>query len=309
MGHGGMSVGRQFDQQHARTPTWPPAGGDDVVVHSTLARRPVPSPLSSRRPLVIAHRGASKSAPEHTLAAYRAAIEQGADGVECDVRLTADGVPVCVHDRRVDRTSDGIGVVSALELADLETLDFAARTAGAVAADGTEPDRDRAGVLTLERLLGLVADAGRPLEIAIETKHPTRYAGLVERRVVETLRRFDLLAPRDGRSTARIMSFSPLGLRRVRELAERVPTVLLLDRVPLRLRDGRLPAGVSVVGPSIEALHEHPHYVERAHARGHGVHVWTVNAPEDVAFCYELGVEAVITDRPLAARTLLSSLI
>jgi glycerophosphoryl diester phosphodiesterase len=259
--------------------------------------------------VVIAHRGASLSAPEHTLAAYRTAIEQGADGVECDVRLTADGHPVCVHDRRVDRTSNGMGVVSTLELADLETLDFAARAPGPATASGVEPDADRSGVLTLDRLLTLVCESGRPLEIAVETKHPTRYAGLVERRVVESLRSFDLLRPTPGRPTARIMSFSPIGLRRVRDLAADLPTVLLLDRLPLRLRDGRLPVGASVAGPSIEALREHPDYVQRAHARGHRVHVWTVNAPEDVALCHRLGVDAIITDRPLAVRTLLASMI
>src|SRR5215510_13176508 len=73
---------------------------------------------------VVAHRGASEDAPEHTLAAYRRAIEDGADALECDVRLTADGHLVCVHDRRVNRTSNGRGAVSALELADLATLDF-----------------------------------------------------------------------------------------------------------------------------------------------------------------------------------------
>lgn len=73
---------------------------------------------------VVAHRGASEDAPEHTLAAYRKAIEYGADALECDVRLTADGHLVLVHDRRVNRTSNGRGAVSALELADLAALDF-----------------------------------------------------------------------------------------------------------------------------------------------------------------------------------------
>lgn len=73
---------------------------------------------------VVAHRGASEEAPEHTLAAYRKAIEDGADALECDVRLTADGHLVCVHDWRVNRTSNGRGAVSALELADLAALDF-----------------------------------------------------------------------------------------------------------------------------------------------------------------------------------------
>ena len=66
------------------------------------------------RPLVIAHRGASADVPEHTLAAYERAIEVGADGLECDVRLTRDGHLVCIHDRTLDRTSTGTGSVSSL---------------------------------------------------------------------------------------------------------------------------------------------------------------------------------------------------
>ena len=76
-------------------------------------------------PQVVAHRGASHDPPEHTLGAYVRAIEAGADALECDVRMTADGHLVCVHDRRVDRTSNGRGRVSALELAQLEGLDWA----------------------------------------------------------------------------------------------------------------------------------------------------------------------------------------
>jgi len=78
----------------------------------------------SSAPQVVAHRGASEDEPEHTLAAYVAAVAAGADALECDVRLTADGHLVCVHDRRVDRTSNGRGVVSGLELAQLEGMDW-----------------------------------------------------------------------------------------------------------------------------------------------------------------------------------------
>ena len=76
-------------------------------------------------PLVVAHRGPSAAHAEHTLAAYELALTEGADALECDVRLTRDGVLVCVHDRRIDRVSDGRGVLSTLELADLTDLDFA----------------------------------------------------------------------------------------------------------------------------------------------------------------------------------------
>src|SRR3712207_2382481 len=113
---------------------------------------------------VVAHRGASEDAPEHTLAAYTKAIEDGADALECDVRLTADGHLVCVHDRRINRTSNGRGAVSALELADLATLDFGSwKTRDAWKGRDEEPDwehrpedREATSVLTLERLLELV---------------------------------------------------------------------------------------------------------------------------------------------------------
>src|SRR5205085_3107659 len=114
--------------------------------------------LGGRAPmtLVVAHRGSSGVLAEHTVRAYERAIDDGADALECDVRLTRDGVLVCVHDRRVDRTSSGRGVVSTLELADLAELDF-----GSWHRSGQEaPDMDRRQVLTLEKLLETVADCG-----------------------------------------------------------------------------------------------------------------------------------------------------
>lgn len=252
---------------------------------------------------VIAHRGASEEVPEHTLAAYLQALVDGADGLECDVRLTADGVLVCVHDRKVDRTSNGSGPVSTLELADLRGLDFGSwKDTWSDFEDPEEPDRDRAEVLTLDRLLGLIVDSDREVELLIETKHPSRYAGLVERRLVETLDWHGLAHPRLGSSSpVKVMSFSQLSLRRMRQLAPSLRTVLLMDRVPVRFRDGSLPNGVSTAGPSIEILRAHPHYVERVHSEGHQVHVWTVNRFADVDLCADLGVEAIITDRPKRA--------
>ncbi|MDQ1748671.1 MAG: glycerophosphoryl diester phosphodiesterase [Frankiaceae bacterium] len=256
-------------------------------------------------PQVVAHRGASDDAAEHTLAAYRHAIASGADALECDVRLTRDGVLVCVHDRRVDRTSDGRGVVSALELADLAELDFSSWHPSRVEAPDLEhgPDDVDRRVLTLERLLETVADCGRRVEVAIETKHPTRYAGLVELTLVELLARFGLDRPdADGGSPARVMSFASSSLRRVRDLAPAVPTVYLMQRVPLRLRDGVPPGPADAVGPSLRALRAFPAYIERSHAHGVPVHVWTVDEPADVDYVVGLGVDVLITNRPAAVR-------
>ncbi|MER8186679.1 glycerophosphodiester phosphodiesterase [Kitasatospora sp. NPDC094015] len=243
---------------------------------------------------VIAHRGSSAALPEHTLEAYRLAIEEGADGLECDVRLTADGELVCVHDRTVARTSDGRGTVSAMTLAQLGELDFGSWK--------SPQDPSPAPVLTLAQLLELVADSGRRIELAIETKHPTRYAGRVEAELLKMLDRFGLLpgaATGPDGSTVRIMSFSELALHRIRRAAPAVPTVYLLERrLPLLGRTAALPGGARIAGPGIELVRRNPGLVPALRKAGHQVHVWTVDEPADVELCLELGVEALITNRP-----------
>jgi len=292
-------------------------------------RRTTPIPrIPPSRPLAAAHRGASGLVAEHTELAYQAAIDSGADALECDVRLTRDGHLVCVHDRTVNRTSDGAGPVSEMDLARLDALDFSSwyDTTSAEWPDATDhrlrnepylagvaPDRYTAGgVLTLETLLGLVRDASREVRLLVETKHPTRYAGLVEKELVRVLRRFGWAgrpwevterasvrrraAHPDGRVS--VMSFAPVALRRVRLLAPDLPTVLLMDRLMRGRRDGGLPAGVGVAGPGLEVLVADPGYVARAHARGNRVYVWTVDRLADIDYVIGLGVDVVITNRP-----------
>lgn len=246
---------------------------------------------------MIAHRGASSERAEHTLAAYQRAIEQGADALECDVRLTADGHVVCVHDRRIDRTSDGKGIVSAKTLDQLQRHDFGSWWTGS--EDEPDYDEERQTVLTLERLLDLATSYDRPVRLAIETKHPNRYGGYLEDRVVETLEQFGLAhPPRDGSSPVVMMSFSEIAMRRVRLRAPSMPTVFLMERVPLRFRMGALPYRAAVGGPGLEIIRKHPDYVERLHAAGRRVFVWTVDDAADVDFCRDLGVDAVISNRP-----------
>jgi glycerophosphoryl diester phosphodiesterase len=79
-----------------------------------------------------------------------------------------------------------------------------------------------------------------------------------------------------------------------------------MDRVPVRFRDGTLPAGLAIAGPRIKVLRKHPRYVERCHDAGNQVHVWTVNKLSDLVLCKDLGVDAVITDRPAKALEVLS---
>lgn len=249
------------------------------------------------RPQVVAHRGASHDNAEHTLGAYVAALDDGAEGLECDVRLTADEHLVCVHDRDLRRTASQRGAVSTMELSELSELDFAAWKNPWADMDDEAPDRDESldRVLTLRRLLETVADYERPVEVAVETKHPTRYAGLVEKRLVEMLRDFGW--DRAG-SPVRVMSFSTVALARVERLAPEVRLVQLVDHAPLwpmtRARIGK----DWIVGPGIAELREHPKLGPRITKAGHDIHVWTVNTEEDLQLCLDHGVKAVITDRP-----------
>ncbi|WP_328851167.1 glycerophosphodiester phosphodiesterase family protein [Micromonospora globbae] len=252
------------------------------------------------QPLVFAHRGASYDLPEHTLAAYLRALAEGADGLECDVRLTRDGHLVCVHDRRLDRTSNGRGLVSARTLAELEMLDFGSWHPGCAPADGDEPpDESHTRLLTLERLLDAVLDAGRPVRLLVETKHPSRYGADVERRLVRMLRRYGLAEPRpDDPVQVTVMSFSPLAVRRIRELAPTLPTVLLLEVLPRWLRLGRLPFGTRIAGPGIGLVRARPQLLPALRAAGNEVYVWTVNEPEDLDLVLTAGIDGIITDRP-----------
>ncbi|MCX4747913.1 glycerophosphodiester phosphodiesterase family protein [Kitasatospora sp. NBC_01287] len=264
---------------------------------------------------VVAHRGSSAALPEHTLAAYRRALTEGADAVECDVRLTRDRQLVCVHDRTIARVSDGgRKVVSTLTLAELAAHDFgswkpvadeAPAGPGRPTGDGGAADPERHSVLRLESLLELVADCGRRVDLAIETKHPVRYRGAVEAELVRMLRRFGIQGAPAGegdpaRPHARLMSFSGLALGRLRDSAPEFPRVFLFEHPSLlRLWPGAgLPAGAVIAGPGIELVRRKPELVTRLRAAGHRVHVWTVDRPEDVALCLELGVEAIITNRP-----------
>ncbi|MGA9148690.1 MAG: glycerophosphodiester phosphodiesterase family protein [Candidatus Nanopelagicales bacterium] len=249
-------------------------------------------------PLVVAHRGSSDMLAEHTLAAYRKAINEGADALECDTRLTADGVLVCVHDRRIDRTSDGRGPVSAKTYAELAERDFSSWKEG---GDLDEDQELRAGgLLTLEALIELVLAAPRPIDLSIETKHPVRYGGLVEDKVVDMLRRYDLVNAKPDGPRVRLMSFSEIALRRLREQAPSIQTVLLMDRVPVRARSGWLPSGARIAGPGVHIIRAHPNYVSRVHSAGAAVHVWVVDDPSDIDLCIKLGVDGIITNRPAA---------
>jgi glycerophosphoryl diester phosphodiesterase len=256
--------------------------------------RPLPSLLPHRRalpppdrPLVVAHRGASLAEPEHTVRAMERALADGADGVECDVRLTRDQRAVCFHDSGLERTSDGRGLLYRRTLAELHRLDY-----------GEGP-----GILTLRRLVEFCRDAPRPLGLLVETKHPSRWWWRVEREVVADLRR--VLGPGlDGLPFLAVMSFSPVAVRRLAALAPR------LERVRLRSHRAPIPqlSTSHVAGLDLRLVLADPTVVADCHRLGQRVYVWTVNHPEDVTTCTRLGVDGIITDDPGMARTVVDEI-
>jgi glycerophosphoryl diester phosphodiesterase len=252
----------------------------------------------SYRPLVFAHRGGADALPEHTLGAYMRALDEGADGLECDVRLTRDGHLVCVHDRRLDRTSNGRGLVSAKTLAELDSLDFGSWHPASVMPD-EPPDPDLTRLLTLDRLLEAVRDCGRPVRLLIETKHPSRYGAEVERRLVALLRRHGLADPTPGDPVrVTVMSFAALALRRIRMLAPGLPTVYLLEILPPGVSRGRLPFGARIAGPNVSLVRTRPGLLPALQAAGLQSYVWTVNTDPDLDQVLAQEADGIITDRP-----------
>ena len=261
------------------------------------------SPVASK-PLIVAHRGSSSSVAEHTVGAYRLAIAEGADALECDVRLSADGELVCLHDRTLERTGGSNGIVSAMTLAELRAVDWGAWKH----ASDSDRDPESAALVTLRELVELALDAGREIGLAVETKHPSRAGGRVEHAVAELLKEYGLAGGRrPGQVWARMMSFSGMAVRRMASLCPELPLVLLVSaQQPLPLRRPRLAAGAGTAGVDLALVRERPSVVAERHEAGNEVWVWTVDDEDDMGLCLRLGVDAIITNRPSAALDLIA---
>ncbi len=275
------------------------------------------------RPLVYAHRGSSAAFAEHTRAAYLQAIDDGADGVECDVHLTRDQHAVLLHDASLDRTSDGTGPVADRTMQELRLLDFSSWK-GARIPDAYGGKSDQ--LLTLPDLLDLLRAAGREIGLAIELKHPSPYQLRLEDRVLEllTAEGWDPATSALGNVRVSFMSFSP---ESVKHLLKSVPpwaVCQLVDDINVQeIREGlglgALTAGAlanvlkaaqteaerildhgaaGLAGPGIDYVREHPRTVRRWLDAGRRVRVWTVDSDEDVALCRDLGVQEITTNRP-----------
>jgi glycerophosphoryl diester phosphodiesterase len=237
-------------------------------------------------PIVVAHRGASAAFPENTLQAFDGAVAAGADFVELDVRLTADGVPVIMHDLEVGSTTDGEGFLHTLTLAQVRTLD---------ASGGSE---HRAAVPTLEEALILLAGrAGVNIEIKNLPGEPSFDSPkeAVAEAVVGLLRRVNFPGP------LLVSSFNWLSIERMRELDGEIPTGFLTiaavdpGAALVYARSG----GHTHVLPQASALFAAGEgFVRRAHDQGLSVGTWTVDDAEAIERLFSWGVDAVASNDP-----------
>jgi glycerophosphoryl diester phosphodiesterase len=239
-------------------------------------------------PLVVAHRGASSSYPENTLASFGAAIDAGAQVVELDVRLTADGVPIVLHDAEVSRCTDGRGFVHEMTVEQVKRLD---------ASGGNGP---KAEVPTLREVLDFVRDrAGIDLEIKNIPGEPS-FDSPEEAILLATLRELH-----DSGFDAVIMSsFNWLTIERSRELAPELPTGFLTvgaieARAALVYAKG---AGHPWILPQVDAvLRAGPGLMDEAHRAGVRVGTWVADDAETLEQLFATGIDAVATNDPETA--------
>lgn len=234
--------------------------------------------LEMPRPAVLGHRGAMARAPENTLGAFRAAIEDGGHGVELDVQLTADAVPIVLHDDTLDRTTSLTGVPIRFEASELDACDAGSWFVGW---------QKREKVPRLDEVFRALPKGSF---INVELKGPTPASLGLERRVLEVIRRFP-------EQHVVISSFHPAQLLTVRRLAPDMPIGLLFAP------GGLLPLRTAWAAPLIAPDALHPHsalvdrtLVERAHAANMRVHAWGVAGAADGARLLDLGVDALIVD-------------
>lgn len=290
-------------------------------------------PAEPGRVKVVAHRGASQRWPEHTRAAMLQAIADGADGLECDVRLTADGHLVCWHDATVDRTSDGHGAVRSRTLEQMRRLDVVSWHGGPPVPDALGGPRDQ--LLTLDDLLDLVADAGRPVDVAVELKHPAPYRFAAEDAVLATLaaRGWDPATGALGAGHVSLMSFHPGSVRRLRRdvgpsvamslletpsaavahdegvaKAARPVKAAYVRRVTRQSADLVTSGEVLAAGPGVDFVTAFPDRVRAWIEAGRLVRVWTVDTAEDLAGVLAVGAQEVTTDVPAYVLDLLEGM-
>jgi len=220
---------------------------------------------------IYAHRGSSGNNPEMTRLAYQVAIDEGADGFECDVRLSKDGEIVCLHDATTKRIA---GTRLRVSLSSLKEL------------------RSVYDLITLNELLDLAISAKK--DLLIETKHPNIFGGRIEHKVVELLKSKSGQISETGIEVI-VMSFSSFAIGRVKSKWNfcKVTKYYLSARFSKR----------KFLALNIDLVTRYPSLVKKLQNRGSRIFIWTVNEKNQFEICKALKVDGMITNFPKSARS------
>ncbi|WP_217586645.1 glycerophosphodiester phosphodiesterase [Lentibacillus saliphilus] len=230
--------------------------------------------------MIIAHRGASEQAPENTMPAFDLAWRMGSEGIETDVQLTKDNVPILIHDERINRTTNGRGYVKDYTYHELIQLD---------SGQWFNPSFSGTKIITLEQFLNWIKD--KPLYLNIELKNnKIDYKGL-ELAVLELIAHYKVA----NRTT--LSTFNPNSVNRLHKLNPTIDSALLLSK----RKSSNLVQHAKALGAN--ALHIKyrmltPEIVEACRRESMALRVYTVNSSKHMLRCFQLGCTAIFTDIP-----------
>ncbi|WP_456279508.1 glycerophosphodiester phosphodiesterase [Bacillus sp. AK128] len=245
--------------------------------------------------LNVAHRGASGHAPEHTLLSYEMGEEMNGHYIEIDLQMTKDGELIAMHDEKVDRTTDGTGVVKEMTLKEIKALD-----AGSWFNE-TYPEYAKEEYVGIEvpTLREVFDQFGTDANYYIETKSPLVYPGM-EEELLQVLEEYKLTGENGHSSQVMIQSFYPESLAKIHKMNPELPLIqLIYYSTPAQISDDQLRSIKEyAAGVGMSFLQINEEYVKKVRESGLLIHPYTVNTTEDMRKAVEWGVTGLFTDFP-----------
>lgn len=232
------------------------------------------------RTKIFAHRGASGYAPENTMEAFELAVKQKADGIELDVQLSKDGVPVVIHDETIDRVTGGHGFVKDFTLEELKAFSVLSEKFA---------DYKNAKIPTLEEVLAYAKKTG--LCVNIELKTGIYWYPEIEEKTLELVKKTGM------EDRVIYSSFNHYSIQRMKKIVPQAETAYLYSDVILQVDKYAKETGVDGLHPAVYHV-KMADFLKEYLQSGLKVRVWTVNREEDMEELIRAGVTAVITNYP-----------
>ncbi|WP_284140327.1 MULTISPECIES: glycerophosphodiester phosphodiesterase family protein [unclassified Virgibacillus] len=228
---------------------------------------------------IIAHRGASRIAPENTMPAFELAYDMGAEGIEVDVQLTKDNVPVLIHDENVKRTTNGRGFIKDMTWDTVTSLDAGAWFSRTYT--GTQ-------IVSLEEFLRWAKN--KQLTLNIELKNNKIDYKHIENIVYEMLAHYQLLA------NSTISTFNPNSVERMKQFQHKVGVALLASRKCGNLVKTAASIGANALHVKYRLLNQN--LVKACHAKGMPLRVYTINSTRRMHAAFKAEADGIFTDVP-----------